>query len=123
MRKWTTREIRYLEEHGHEGAEAVARKLGRSLVSVQHAASALGVSLRKRWRCPKCGRMTKRPLNASTGWCLACTKELRNREAAEEVRELEDEASRLARLDSERNRLYVRKSRAKKKLRNRQGNR
>ena len=110
--KWTTREIKYLEEHAGDGAEAIAKALGRSVRSVDNQARRYGVSLRKSWVCPKCGMR----VSSRTGWCAACTKENRMERIAEEVRELEEEAKRNERIDRERQRLYSRKSRAKKKL-------
>lgn len=114
--KWTTREIKYLEEHAGDGAEAIAKALGRSVRSVDNQARRYGVSLRKSWVCPKCGMRVSKPLSSRTGWCAACTKENRMERIAEEVRELEEEAKRNERIDRERQRLYSRKSRAKKKL-------
>ena len=35
MRQWSTRELKYLEEHAGEGARAVAKALGRSTNSVE----------------------------------------------------------------------------------------
>ena len=112
------REVRYLEEHATEGARAVAMALGRSVESVRHQARRYGVSLRRSWLCPKCGRKTYRPLSAKTGWCSACTKAERAEAIAEEVRDMEREARRHAEADRERQRLYARKNRAKKKLGN-----
>lgn len=115
---WTSREIRYLEEHAEDGAEAIAEALGRSKSSVEHQAHRYGVSIRRRWRCPKCGAVTRKPLSSVTGWCANCTKEERRGRIAEEVRELEEEVRRAQREDRERQALYSKKSRARKKLRN-----
>lgn len=57
-----------------------------------------------------------KPLSSRTGWCAACTKEKRREFLAEQVRDLEEEVRRNEREDRERQRLYSRKSRAKKKL-------
>ena len=35
MRQWSTRELRYLEEHAGDGAKQVAKDLGRSIDSVK----------------------------------------------------------------------------------------
>ena len=113
---WTTAEIRYLEDHAHEGAEAVAEALGRSVGSVRVQASRYGVSLSRRWRCPRCGAVTRRPPSPVTGWCENCTKEERRRRIEDEVRELEAEAERAERENRERQRLYARRHRAKKKI-------
>ncbi len=113
---WTTEEIRYLEEHQGDGAEAIAEALGRTVISVRVQASRYGIALTPRWRCPRCGMQTRKPLNPVTGWCANCTKEARRDRISEEVRELEEEVSRSEREDRERQRLYSRKHRAKKKL-------
>ena len=113
---WTTDEIRYLEEHAGDGAVAVAEHLGRSVVSVQVQASRYGVSLTPRGRCPKCGALSRKPLSGRTGWCAECTKEARREELAREVMEMEEELRRSERNDRERQKLYSRKSRLKKKL-------
>ena len=84
---WTTDEIRYLEEHQGEGAMAIAEALGRTVISVQVQACRYGISLVPRWRCPKCGAVTRKPLSSITGWCANCTKEARRDRIAEEVRE------------------------------------
>lgn len=114
--KWTTREIKYLEGHATDGAEAIAEKLGRSVESVKCQARRYAVSLRKSWMCPKCGKRSSRPLSTRTGWCAACTKEKRREFLAEQVRMLEEEVMRNEREDKERQRIYSRKSRIVKKL-------
>ena len=114
--RWTSREIKYLEDHGSEGADAVAKALNRSVDSVRRQANRYGVSLRRSWLCPNCGQRTFKPLSGRTGWCAACTKEARAAEIAEEVRDMEREATRQREADRERQRLYSRKSRAKKNL-------
>lgn len=116
--KWTSREIRYLEEHAGDGAEEIARALERSVDSVKCQAKRFGVSLRRSWVCPKCGMRVSKPLSSRTGWCSACTKEKRREFLAEQVRDLEEEVRRNEREDKERQRLYSRKSRANKKLKN-----
>ena len=58
----------------------------------------------------------RKPLNPATGWCANCTKEARRSRIAEDVRSMEDEVRRMEREDRERQRLYSRKNRAKKKL-------
>ncbi|WP_294517131.1 hypothetical protein [Atopobium minutum] len=84
--KWTTAELRYLTKHANDGAEVISDALGRSKHSVEIQASRLGVSLRPRWFCPKCGRRTFKPLSTKTGWCVCCTKEQRRKEITEEMR-------------------------------------
>ncbi len=115
MRKWTTRELRYLEGHAGEGADAVAKALGRSRQSVQWQAHECGVSLRKRSQCPNCGRWTFKPLNRVSGWCIECTKEQRMSSLAEQASAMREEAVRKQRNDRERQRYYSSKARAKKK--------
>lgn len=115
VRKWTTRELRYLNDHASDGAAKVSHALNRSLGSVRMKAHEQGISLRRWWTCPKCGHRTTQPLVGSTGWCRNCTREERRREMAEAVRELEDQAKRAAEEERKRQALYARKSRAKKK--------
>ena len=62
--KWTTREIKYLEEHANDGAEEIAEALGRTIISVQVQACRYGISLAPRCRCPKCGAVTRKPQRA-----------------------------------------------------------
>lgn len=113
---WTTDEIRYLEEHQGDGALAIAKALGRSVQSVKAQAKRYGLSLRRAWQCPKCGMRVHTPLSPKTGWCVMCTRELRNERIAEEVRELQEEVRREERINRERQRLYSAKHRARKKL-------
>ena len=113
---WTTDEIHYLEEHAGDGAKEIASALGRTEASVRKQAARYGISLRRRWLCPRCGMVTFRPLSARTGFCSNCTKELRRERIADEVRDMEEEARRQQKEDRERQRLYSRKNRAKKKL-------
>lgn len=61
-----------MESHANEGAQAVADALGRSVRSVECRASRYGISLRKRWICPKCGLPTYSPLSPRYGWCETC---------------------------------------------------
>ena len=114
--KWTTGEIKYLEDHAEEGAAAIADALGRSTQSVKAQAKRFGLSLRRAWQCPKCGSRVHTPLSPRTGWCVVCTRELRNERIAEEVRELQEEVMREERVNRERQRLYRAKHRARKKL-------
>lgn len=39
MKPWSTSEIRYLEQHAHEGVKAIAFALGRSSKAVESQAS------------------------------------------------------------------------------------
>lgn len=113
---WTVRELRYLEEHAGDGVEAVAEALGRTACSVKSQAKRYGISLRRTYQCPRCGMRSRSPLSGLTGWCSACTKEQKRARIAEQVRELEEEVARNEREDRERQRLYSRKHRLKKKL-------
>lgn len=114
---WSTDEIRYMEEHAGEGAAAIAEHLNRTVISVKVQASRQGILLTPRWRCPNCGCLTAKPLNAKTGWCANCTMEARREQIAKEVRELEDEVARRGRNEQARQALYSKKSRLRKKLR------
>lgn len=86
---WTSSEVRYLEEHAGDGAAAIAEALGKSVTAIEVQAHRYGLSLRKRWLCPKCGRETFKPLSNRTGWCVSCTREQRATEIAEQVRAME----------------------------------
>ncbi len=112
--RWTSRDIRYLEEHAHEGAEAIATALGRSTESVKQQAKQYGISLRRRWHCPKCGHWSFKPLSSRTGWCATCTKEQRRKQLEEEVREMREEVRREREEDRRRQALYSQKNRLKK---------
>lgn len=113
---WTSSEVRYLEEHAGDGAEAIAEALGKSVTAIEVQAHRYGLSLRKRWLCPKCGRETFKPLSSRTGWCVSCTREQRAAEIAEQVRAMEEEVRREDKANKERQRLYSRKYRAKKQI-------
>lgn len=115
VRPWTNREVRYLADHAGDGVDSIAATLCRSVDSVKAQAHRMGLSLRMRWQCPRCGRMTYHPLNRATGWCSACTKEEHARELREQVREMEEEAMREQKANRERQCLYSRKSSLKKK--------
>ena len=114
VRQWSTRELRYLEEHAGEGAAAIAKALGRSVDSVEWQARKCGISLRKRRQCPHCGQWTFRPLNRINGWCIECTKELHMADLAEQAEAMKEEASREIRNNRTRQCFYSAKSRAKK---------
>lgn len=116
MAVWTTQEIEYLETHASDGAEAIAFALNRSVQSVKHQASRYGFSLRRRWQCTHCGHVTFTPLSQSTGFCSACTKKLQAFETARQIKQMEDDAARDLAATRERQKLYNRKSTAKKNL-------
>lgn len=110
---WTTAEIRYLEDHAQEGVAAIALALGRSAESVRQQAKQRGISLRRRWYCPKCGHWSYKPLNGRTGWCAACTKASRRRQLELEVRDLMEEVMREREEDRRRQAIYSQKNRLK----------
>lgn len=116
MKPWTSKEIGYLESHAGEGAAKIAAALGRSQRSVQMQAHRLGISLRRRWRCPHCGKTAYSPPNRRTGWCAACTKEAHMGDLIEQAAEMREEAMRNTKADKERQRLYSSKSREKRKI-------
>ncbi len=115
---WTTQEIKYLEEHAHEGVGAIAAALGRSRNAVETQARHYGISLKIRWHCPHCGATVHKPLSNLTGWCYVCTKKVNNEKLAEEVRQLEELAKRDLEETKKRQRLYTRRHRAKQRLAN-----
>lgn len=117
MKRWTTDEIRYLEDHAQEGAAAVAAALGRSTESVKQQAKQYGISLRRRWHCPKCGHWTRKPLNGKTGWCAPCTKAKRRSELEQEVRDMREEVMREQDENRRRQAIYSQKNRLKKATR------
>lgn len=121
MPRWKPIEETYLETHAGEGAEAIAKALGRTIRSVQCKASTMGVSLYRRWLCPNCGHYTYRPLTKWSGWCRKCSIEasadtaaLANRRIRQEVAE-EKEAIRAA--ERRRQMIYSDTDRQKKELR------
>ncbi len=111
MKRWTSREIAYLEEHAHEGADAIADALSRSVTSVQWQASSYGISLKRRWRCPNCGSWSTKPPNGKTGWCSICTKARRRERLEEEAREIERQVMREKEENRKRQAIYSRKNR------------
>lgn len=112
---WTTWELRYLDEHAEEGAEAIAEALGKTVKAVQWQASQRGVSLAIRYTCPRCGKTTRQPLNARTGFCKLCNLEVHMAQLKEEARREQEEVRKEQALMRERNRYYNQKYRAKKK--------
>lgn len=105
MRRWKPDEERYLSEHASDGAAAIAENLGRTVISVQVKASRMGLTLCKRWLCPRCGHYTYSELVKWSGWCRKCsidesadTAAMKNRqiriEIAEERRRIEESRKR-----------------------------
>lgn len=99
--RWTTSELQYLELHACEGAEAIAKALGRTTESVRQQAKQYGISLRRRWTCPRCGTMSFRPLSTRTGWCSVCTKRERRHAMERQLQDMREEIA----ADREENRL------------------
>lgn len=94
MPRWRVHEEAYLRDHAGEGAQAIADALGRTVQSVKTHASRMGVSLYRRWHCPRCGRWTYTPLSKWSGWCRKCsidesadTAAMKNRQIRREVAE------------------------------------
>ena len=112
---WTTSDMRYLEQHAHEGATAVAKQLGRTPEAVRIQACRYGISMRARWYCPRCGMWVHRPLSTRTGWCRACTLEVHNARLADEARNMEAELAREAEMERARQAIYARRSRARQR--------
>lgn len=126
--RWKRWEIDYLHEHAGDGAEAIAKRLGRTKEAVEVQASRYRVTLRKTWHCPRCGRQVFKPLSTRTGWCDRCTlaesrdsAAIRNREMRKEVERQEQEIKRMTRerqkLYSDTHRLKRRKQRNARELR------
>ena len=125
--RWTPAEVSYLTAHANEGAQAVADALGRSVRSVECAASRYRVSLRRRWMCPRCSRVTYVPLSAQTGWCRTCTIE-ESRDVAvmkyrEVMREIGREQARILEAKRARQAVYSDTDRKKNELRRLRGER
>lgn len=119
--RWTKWEIEYLEKHSTDGAEKIARKLGRSVRSVQVQACRYGISLQKRYFCPNCGSYSFTPLLAKTGWCRCCS--LRNsRDSAAIInrkvhKDLEEERRREQEAERQRQSIYSDTEKTRRKLR------
>ena len=111
---WSVREIRYLEEHAQDGAKEIAEALGRSPESVRQQAKRYGISLRRRWVCPRCGNQTLMPLSEMTGWCSVCTKSSRRGQLERDIQDLREERKRNEEENRKRQALYSRKNRLKK---------
>lgn len=121
MARWSEADESYLADHAGDGAEAIAKALGRTVSSVQTHASRMGVSLVVRYHCPRCGRYTYRPLTKWSGWCRRCSIEesadtaaLKNKQIRKEIK-----AEEAAIRESERRRqaIYSDTDREKRKLR------
>lgn len=119
--RWSRWEVDCLVVHAGEGAEAVAQRLGRSVASVQVMASRLGISLARRWECPRCGKVTYLPLSPKTGACRICTvEETLGKARADNVearRALAKEQEAVAKAERERQALYSSTSHYRRKMR------
>ena len=121
MPRWKLDEEAYLQAHAGDGAQAIASALGRTVPSVITHASRLGVSLVRRWRCPRCGRDTFSPLVKWSGWCRKCSVDesadraaLKNRQLRKEIAE---ERRRIKESERRRNAIDVDNSRRRRELR------
>ena len=121
MARWKKAEETYLTEHAGDGAEAIAKALGRSVSSVKTHASRMGLSLVIRYHCPRCGKYTYTPLTKWSGWCRTCsvresadTAALKNRRIRKEIAE---ERSSLEQAKRRRQMIYTDTERKKKELR------
>lgn len=113
LMRWSSREIAYLEDHAHEGAETIALALGRSVTSVQWQASRYGISLKRRWQCPLCGTWSAKPPSKRTGWCPTCTKARQRENLEREAMELERQVMREREENRKRQAIYSKKNRLK----------
>lgn len=127
MPRWKQHEEAYLQERAGDGAQAIAEALGRTVASVQTKASRMGVSLYRRYHCPRCGRYTYTPLTKWSGWCRKCsidasadTAALKNRQIRREVAE---ERRRIRESEQRRQALYSDTDRQKRELRKMRGER
>lgn len=121
MPRWMEHEEAYLRQHAGDGAQAIADALGRTVPSVKTHASRMGVSLYKRWHCPKCGHYTFTPLSKWSGWCRKCsidesadTAALKNKQIRREVAE---ERRRIREAEQRRQAIYSDTDRQKRELR------
>ena len=121
MPRWREHELKYLENHAGDGAAAIAHALGRSIVSVQVQASRMGLSLCRRYLCPRCGKYSGMPMSQRTGWCRTCTVNDSAESAALKNREvrmqLAEERRRIKEAEQRRQAIYSDTNRKKKELR------
>lgn len=110
--RWTDADCRYLITHKSDGAELVAKALGRSVSAVKMKASRLGVSLRPQpgELCPSCGcyRIRAGTSAAQHGLCPACWER-------EKARAMQERAATMA-ATAEYNAAKVRVDNARRKL-------
>lgn len=74
-KRWTLADTRYLSAHRTDGAYLIAHVLGRSVISVQHKAARMGISLGRKLGavCPVCGTYHVRDNKAGRyGVCQVC---------------------------------------------------
>ena len=121
MARWKDVEEAYLAEHAGDGADAIAKALGRTVWSVRCKANEMGVSLVVRYHCPRCGKYTYKPLVKWSGWCRRCSIEESGDRAAvknEQIRrEVAEEEARIREAERRRQAIYSDTDREKKKLR------
>lgn len=119
--RWKQWETDYLTNHAGDGAEAIARKLGRTKRAVEVMASRTGVSLRRSWHCPRCGRDVYTPLSQWSGWCRRCSVNeskdgaaIKNREVRKQIAQ---ERRSVQQAERERQAIYEDTRRKKNELR------
>lgn len=116
MAVWSTSEVEYLCAHAGDGAASVAHALNRSVQAVKIQAHRYGISLRKRWHCPRCGNTTFTPLSPKSGWCSACSKEEQAIETARQIALMERDACRDLEATRARQAVYSEKSKRKSRI-------
>lgn len=89
--RWSKDEVEYLHNHASDGADEIAKALGRSKSSVKHQAHHYGISLRRLYVCPNCQQVTTKWLSPVTGWCPACSIDVSRAKAEAKNRKLEAE--------------------------------
>lgn len=119
--RWTARDDAYLAAHAGDGARSIAAALRRSTSAVKTRASRLGLSLRMRWTCPNCGRMSYQPPSERTGFCRICVLDASiaaAQRANDDIRaEVAREKAEIRRRERKRQAIYASTSREKAKLR------
>lgn len=119
--RWRQWEVTYLHDHAGYGAQSIADRLGRTVQAVERQASRYGVSLRRRWYCPKCSREVYSPLSEWSGWCRRCSiAESKDRASVNNRRvraELQEERRKVRQAERERQALYSDTHKKRKELR------
>lgn len=109
-----------MKKHASEGAEEIAKALGRTKSAVKAVAHREGISLVEFWVCPRCSRKTFHPLRVRTGWCRRCSLQESKDSAAIANRRARLEAmcedQEIDYLEHERQALYTDTSKVRKKV-------